>query len=202
MEESSELHVAAFKYKMLSQTYIASKSFLSERFTTYFRVIFLCLFRSRDLNSVWCFDEEPFRPGNRFVLCCRTEIELDLWEGSRWYFPKSMLTWCYSDMFSLPFFRGPVTSSFQSATSCSAQRTPCLHSTTDSIVGWKFYTFWWIWMNSCSRGYVTDLARISVCTLSKQQESSLMNRHCINGSACVKMEKLTAAEFWELLRDQ
>lgn len=57
-------------------------------------------------------------------------------------------------------------------------------------------------MNSCSRGYVTDLARISVCTLSKQQESSLMNRHCINGSACVKMEKLTAAEFWELLRDQ
>ena len=41
-----------------------------------------------------------------------------------------------------------------------------------------------------------------ICLHAQQQESSLMNRHCINGSTCVEMEKLTAAEFWELLRDQ
>lgn len=53
-------------------------------------------------------------------------------------FPEGILTCCFNNVGVL-FLKGPVSSSFQSATLYLAQRTARLHSTTDSVVCRKFH---------------------------------------------------------------
>ena len=127
---------------MKSSIDLIRKTFLLERFTRKSFHYRFCFSRSQHPNSTEFRVEERFRPGQATDSCYvlnRDETTLLAPRGRfERCFPKGILTYCFNNVGVL-FLKGPVSSSFQSATLYLAQRTARLHSTTDSVVCRKFH---------------------------------------------------------------
>ena len=111
-------------------------------------------------------------------------------------FPKGILTYCFNNVGVL-FLKGPVSSSFQSATLHLAQRTARLHSTTDSVVCRKISQ---VLMNMDEQlqliigRYVTDFAWSFVFTLSQliKNQAKWKALWVRTEFACYKRKKFSA----------
>ena len=75
---------------------------------------------------------------------------LDLWRNLRRYFPKATLTCCFSAIRMLSLLSSVLFLPERNVM-FSTTGTTCLHSPMNRVVCWKFYKFWWIWINNCSQ---------------------------------------------------
>ena len=153
MEESSHLHVVTFKHKMKSSVDLKRKNF---DWSVSLEIVFSTgsAFLEANILIQSNFESESgsdlAKPPTRVTLLNWDETTLLAPRGRfERCFPKGILTCCFNNVGVL-FLKGPVSSSFQSATLYLAQRTARLHSTTDNMVCRKFLKSWWIWMNNCS----------------------------------------------------
>ena len=129
MEESSHLHVVTFKHKMKSSVDLKRKTFLFFITGSAFLEANILIQSNFELKS----GSDLAKPLTRVMSLNREETTLLAPRGRfERCFPKGILTCCFNNVGVL-FLKGPVSSSFQSATLYLAQRTARLHSTTDSV---------------------------------------------------------------------
>ena len=105
------------------------------------------------------------------------------WRILRQYFQnKSSPFFSLQRLPSLLFFISQAFYFFQRLTFLKHKYTTHLHSSTDSVVCWKFCKFWWIWITYSSQSYwrnVTELAKNFVCTLNRLIRNQERERHCL-----------------------